>query len=199
MEKQFDHKESLELITQMINTAKNNLRKGSGNIILVWGYLIAFTSIAVFILLQTLYVAYHAHYAWFILVIGIIYSFIKRNSYRKETTRSYIENIISYTWLSFGIAIFLLVGNFMLINFNIFHQWQLIIPLILLLYGIPLFITGTISHFRPLITGAIFCWTGATIAFYIPVEYHMLIIAACAITGFIIPGHLLNQKANYHA
>jgi hypothetical protein len=195
MEKQFDHKESLQLISQMINTARHNLRKGSGNIILVWGYLVMFTSLTVFILLNILKIPYQAHYAWFILIIGAIYTFVKGMKDKSETTRTYIDSIIGYVWLSFGITISLLVGNFLVIDFSIFHQWLLLIPLILLLYGLALFITGITTRFSPLIVGAIFCWAGATFCFYIPANYHMLVIAGAALIGFIIPGHLLNQKA----
>ena len=54
MEKEFNEKEGLELINSMILTARNNLQKGMGSIFLLWGYLIAFISILILILLITL-------------------------------------------------------------------------------------------------------------------------------------------------
>ena len=50
MENLLNEKESLQLIGQMISTAKNNLQKGTGKIFLLWGYLIAGVSFATFVL-----------------------------------------------------------------------------------------------------------------------------------------------------
>lgn len=37
-ERLLNEKESLELITQMINSSKKNMEVGQGNIMLFWGY-----------------------------------------------------------------------------------------------------------------------------------------------------------------
>lgn len=48
-DRKLNEKESLELITQMIRNSKKNLRVGSGNMLLLWGYLCAVTAIIVYI------------------------------------------------------------------------------------------------------------------------------------------------------
>lgn len=47
-EKKLNEKESLELITQMIQNSKKNLQLGDGNMFLLWGYLSTITALVVF-------------------------------------------------------------------------------------------------------------------------------------------------------
>ena len=46
-ERKLNEKESLELITQMIQNSKKNLQVGRGNQFILWGWLGAITSLAV--------------------------------------------------------------------------------------------------------------------------------------------------------
>lgn len=50
-DKKMTEKESLELITQMIQNSKKNLRLGNVNILLLWGYLCAITALVVYVLI----------------------------------------------------------------------------------------------------------------------------------------------------
>lgn len=54
-DKQLNGKESLELISRMIQNSRKNLRIGSGNVFLLWGYLCAVTSLAIYMLLTAVY------------------------------------------------------------------------------------------------------------------------------------------------
>lgn len=49
--KKMTEKESLELITQMIQNSKKNLRLGNVNVLLLWGYLCAITALVVYVLI----------------------------------------------------------------------------------------------------------------------------------------------------
>ena len=37
-DRKLSEKESLDIITQMINSSKRNMKVGSGNVLLYWGY-----------------------------------------------------------------------------------------------------------------------------------------------------------------
>ena len=50
-ERLLNEKESLELITQMINSSKKNMEIGQGNYLLVWGYFTTALSIILFTLI----------------------------------------------------------------------------------------------------------------------------------------------------
>ena len=44
-EKKLNERESLELITRMIQETKNKLEVGDGNVLLIWGYVSVLTAI----------------------------------------------------------------------------------------------------------------------------------------------------------
>ena len=50
-EKKLNERESLELITRMIQETKNKLEVGDGNVLLIWGYVSVLTAILVYVLL----------------------------------------------------------------------------------------------------------------------------------------------------
>ena len=51
-EKKFTEKESLELISQMIQATRKNLVKGQGNYFIIYGYTAAILSVIIYTLLR---------------------------------------------------------------------------------------------------------------------------------------------------
>lgn len=51
-ERTLNEKESLALITQMINSSKKNMEMGQGNIMLFWGYFTTALSVILFLLIN---------------------------------------------------------------------------------------------------------------------------------------------------
>ena len=49
-EKKLNERESLELITRMIQETKNKLEVGDGNVLLIWGYVSVLTAILVYVM-----------------------------------------------------------------------------------------------------------------------------------------------------
>lgn len=63
-DKKMTEKESLELITQMIQNSKKNLRLGNVNILLLWGYLCTITALVVYVLILILVIRFGIGYGW---------------------------------------------------------------------------------------------------------------------------------------
>lgn len=103
-EKKLTEKESLEVITSMIARTKARYL-GSGNILLMWGYLAVFTSILVWILLtatqQNVW-----NWLWFAIpVIGMLLTFIMaRREKRTDGAVTYSDKITSQLWSIFGVS-----------------------------------------------------------------------------------------------
>jgi hypothetical protein len=213
MENQFSEKESLELISQMINSAKNNLQKGTGKFFLLWGYLISGIALLNLILLLTLpdKISHYAYYAWFISLIGILPHFmIARKIMNDQIVKSYIESIMSKVWIAFGISIAILMASMMLASFHVMSEsgmlgflnwihWSYLIPFMLILYGFALFVSGNAYQFRPLISGAFICWVSTLVIFTLYrtiyfMEFSLLALIISLVAGYIIPGHMLNNK-----
>ncbi len=217
MENHLTEKESLELIGKMISSAKNNLQKGTGRVFLLWGYLTLFISITT-LLLYLLLPESSSHYAfcaWFGMPIGAFFHFrFLRKLNEEGGVTTYIEQLLSYVWIAFSIAVVTLVGSMILASIpSFFHRtwnffeafywvhWMFLIPFMLILYGFALFISGKAYQFKPMVVGAFICWA-TTIAVFLLygtnhfMEMQLVALMISVIAGYIIPGHLLTKKEN---
>jgi hypothetical protein len=184
----FSPKDSLLLIDSMINQAKNRFSE-NGFLYLLWGWLILFCSAGHFILLQ-LQLFKHPEMIWMSTWLAVIFQVIYLiKTKKKETVKTYSENIINYIWVSFGICMFVL--SFILGKSN---GWQSLYSLFLMLYGTPTFLSGIVMQFKPLKVGGIVCWALAIISTFISPLYGLLLLAAAMIAAWIVPGYLLRKK-----
>ena len=60
-----------------------------------------------------------------------------------------------------------------------------------MLFGLPTFITGGILKFKPLIAGGIICWILSIISIFSNNATDMLLMAACGLFAWVIPGVIL--------
>lgn len=58
-DRKLSEKESLDIITQMINSSKRNMKVGSGNVLLYWGYFTVLLSVVISSL-----IVYTQNYIW---------------------------------------------------------------------------------------------------------------------------------------
>lgn len=184
----FSPKDSLLLIDNMINQAKNRFSE-NGFLYLLWGWLVFFCSIAHFILLK-LNLLERPEIIWASCWIAVIYQIIYLSrKEKKETVKTYSEKIINYIWVSFGICMFVVS-----VIVSKTDNWNIINSLILLFYGTPTFLSGIAMQFKPLVIGGIICWALATVSVFISPIYVLLLLAVAVISAWIIPGYLLRAK-----
>lgn len=180
--------QSLQLIREMINRAKDDLGNQSFYPIL-WGWIVLIGSLGHFILLK--YTDFERPYiVWAIILVGIVASFIKGYKERKNTSSgTYSGTIVAMVWGVF------LINYFILVPF-LGDSTYLIGSLVLLMAGGSIFLCGFILKFRPFYVGGIFTWVLAIFSFMVSVEYQLLASAVAVIFGLLIPGYLLkNRKA----
>lgn len=181
-------KESMQLITSMINKAKNNFSE-RGLLYLIWGWVILFCCITNFV--GTYFFSYDKiSFVWLIVYIVLIFQIFYLRKIRKaRATKTYTGEINAFVWIVFSICMVLII--FICVAFK---KYELIDPMLLVLYGMPTFLSGIILKFKPLIIGAVCCWVLAVISPFIDIEYQLLFIACAVIVAWIIPGYLLKQK-----
>jgi len=221
MDTHLNEKESLELIGKMINSAKNNLQKGLGDIFLLWGYLVAIVSLSIFILLVVLpgESRYFSFYLWSMMAIGVPFhiSMVRKMEYQK-LVKTYIDRIMSFVWIAFTISVITMIAGILMTTVLVLPSftetepgqeflrwvpWTLFTPIMLCLYGFALFVSGKAYQFKPLVTGGIICWIATLVllvSFHHPqmLKIQELVLFVSVIFGFIIPGHLLRKKENGH-
>ena len=190
-EEKFTPEQSLELIGQMINKAKNKFGE-NGHLYLLWGWAILACSLAPFILAY--YVKWEHHYmVWFLTWLVFIYQMIYLTRQKKrEKVKTYTDDIIKIVWITFVVLMFLfgfLFGKLMGEEYYKFFN-----PGILALYGMPTVLSGAILKFRPLVIGGIVCWILSIISTYIPFQYQLLLLSAAVIAAWIIPGYLMRKR-----
>ncbi len=189
-DKDLTHSESLEIITKMINQAKNNYYE-SGMGALLWG----FTNVICFTLayLDRVVDGFNMPFNPFLLMIitmGLQFYFDrKENKYKKAKT--YLDDAHKYVWLAFGISV-LIVS----IAGGIGHLDYYTLPVLLVLFAVPTFISGCINKFKPLIIGGTICWLLSIITFLVKSNISLLLVAAGAFAAWVVPGLLMRARFN---
>lgn len=184
-------RDSMLLITSMINRAKNNFSE-RGELYLIWGWVILFCCL----------VSFAGHYffnldkidfIWLLVYLVIIFQvYYIRKTRRKRTAKTYTGEINGFVWLVFAVSLFLMV-----FICSVSKQYLLIDPLLLVLYGMPTFLSGIIMKFRPLIIGAIFCWVLAALSPFVNYPFMVLLLGAAVIAAWLIPGYLLKRRFDF--
>jgi hypothetical protein len=171
--------QSLELITSMINQAKNDYYD---------------TGISAIILCSM--VTYLNHYlkwaaldyVWWLTVIAVVPQIIIAiREGKNRRYKSYQSELISGIWISFAIAIFLF--SYISSRYVIDHE----AAIFLTFYGIPTFATGLGRRFRPMIFGGLACWAFAIVSLYVPYPNALFLLAGGALLAWFIPGLILRR------
>lgn len=178
--------QSLDIIHEMIDRAKGDIRSKSFYFIL-WGWIIIAGSIGHYLLLQFSKVS-HPEWAWSVIIVGIIASIIQGARDRQENGAiTYSERVYVTVWITFLVNYFIILFFIATINYYI-------TPLILVMAAAATYISGTIIKFPPLKWGAVFIWGMGIIAFLVALPYQLLATAIAIFGGYLIPAYLLKNK-----
>jgi hypothetical protein len=183
-ENKMTEQESFRLINEMIGKAKKSyVTKGAAS--MVWGVLIIFCSLVSW---SQAHFKYDLNFdIWLLALLALIpqlYFSIKERRSKKFT--AYDEVTAGYIWMAFGVSIFILSLYFS-------HQPQggQSSSLVMMLYAIPTFITGGLCKFKPMIIGGIICWAASVISIFTSTEIDLLLMAACGLFAWLVPGIIL--------
>ncbi len=202
-EKKLTEKESLEVITSMIARTKARYI-GSGNILLMWGYLVVFVSILVWIMListrQNVW-----NWLWFAIpIIGMPTTLIMaRREKRAYGAVTYSDKITSRLWRIFGVSEIILtlicLGFAVIGNVNC---WGAMLVYSILVAPSAEIAQGLIIKEKCLINGgiiglAIGMLTLCCVVGKIPLtaNWYMPLFIIVWVAMMIVPGHILNHKA----
>lgn len=184
-QEKLSNEESLAIISQMIQTAKGNV-KGSSFHFLLWGWVAAIGNLGHFYLIK--YTTFEQPYMiWLISIPAWIISMLYGYRQSKDSkVRTYSDGLIMWVWLSFTFSIVIMIAS---------GQFGELIPALILLFaGMAAFLTGLILKFRPLILGGSSFWIFAVISFMVSPLYSSLVSAVAVIVGYLIPGYILKKS-----
>ncbi len=202
-DKKINEKESLELITTMIENTKERLHLGDGNVFLLWGWLTVGITALVWILLA---VFNHPAANWLFFLIWIIGGIVSPRITKKTGNRgvkTYVDNITSGIWTIVGLSgLVLMIFCACLSFWSGKNCWSAMFIYPLLVVGFAEAIQGVVVKEKSLIYGGV-CGMGlglltisaiaGNIVLYANWELPMFIITF--VVMMIIPGYVLNYKA----
>jgi len=184
--KELNEQESLQIIRSMIEAAKNDV-KADAFIFLLWGWLVFVASMLQFVIIKMEW-SVNQSLPWLLMPLGgiitPIYIALKR---KQEKVRTHVTESLKYIWIAFTVVLLIILF------FNKMDFMQ-VLPVIMCLYGIGLFLSGSALKFKPLLVGGVFCWLCAIAGFYIQSVYLLVILAICVLGGYIIPGYMLKSN-----
>jgi len=190
-EKELSPQESLDLIQQMIGKARKRYTDNSFYFLL-WGWITFIASL--FHCITATYTTFEYPYVvWSLTIVGAIISMARgRKDEKAAKVNNYTDKLYGWLWLSLGIAMFTIIFNGNMINWNT-------TPFILLFAGVGTFVSGAMMNFQPLRIGAVIFWILALAAFRVDPNQQMLILAAAVAFGYLVPGYIMKSKAKKNA
>ncbi len=188
-EKELSVAEHINLIANMINTARNSFSE-KGHLLLVWGWTILICSISSFISLHY-FNDYRLFPIWLLACLNIVYHFIYTRKQRNKTiVTTYTDEINRSIWI-----VFIITGAVLEIILSQTGNQNLINAVLLVVYAIPTFLSGAVLRFTPLKTGAIVCCILAYASTWMPYKFSFLLLSVAMIAACIIPGYLLSIRS----
>lgn len=186
-EKVLNGKESLAIITGMISQERNHYHE-SGSTALLWGFANVICFIIAFLQSKD-WINFPFNPFWLMVIAAVIQVYFSWEKRGTERTVTFKDEAHYYVWIAFGISVLILTvaGGFADIRYSV-------LPLLLLLFGIPTLISGDLKKFKLLIFGGIICWILSVISFFLPGNEVFLIVSIGAFCAWVIPGFILRMN-----
>lgn len=194
-DKKLNEKESLELITQMIQNTRKSLDAGSGNMFLLWGYV----SVVVALVVCTgLYLTKNPAWMWGfwgIPVIGYPLTLVWARKQQRKPIKQYVDKVLNEIWQILGVLCMAVVMGATFTN-----SFEIIIPFCTILMSLGSIFTGSVLRYTAFSGfSSMGVVLGLDMMFGVldkTPSYLMLLEFAVAILfAMVIPGHMLNYKA----
>ncbi|MCD4730403.1 MAG: hypothetical protein K8R74_07375, partial [Bacteroidales bacterium] len=175
---------------EMIENTKAKFRD-NGFFYLLWGWLVLIASVSHFIMMNM-----GIEYAWLPWPVmmfggGIASGIVGYRLGKKASVKTFFDTAIVSLWYAFTITLFIIlvasgVGRI---------SWDTANVLIIALYGLGTFISGSMMKFKPLVYGGIFSWVVAIVGLFLSSYYSLPLVAISIIVAYLIPGYMLKSRA----
>jgi hypothetical protein len=189
-EKKLSGQESILIIQQMIQTAKQE-QKDDGLGWIIWGWLLFAASVLTWFNMKFEWFSVYIFWNIFGIVAGLLLVYEVIGNFflkKKPKVKTYTNDL--FQRLNGGYFIFLMM---IILSINLGVQPVKGFALLLGLYGFWILIYGTALNFLPSVIGAFICWGFGFAALFVK-DHHfdetMILHSLAVLSGYIIPGHL---------
>jgi hypothetical protein len=186
MERTMTPDESLHVIESMIQQAKQSFHRMSFYFLL-WGFVLLGATLFEYFMAST--GRPYGWGAWPVLgtVAGIASGIRGAREGRRVGVSTAMDRVFAWLWSGFTITLVLLIAASVAREMNPG-------PLVMVLTGLPTFVTGMMIRFRPLVVGGLLFWAIGTASFFVDGTTGALLFAVAMVFGYIIPGLLLKRQ-----
>ena len=183
-----DPKQSVEIITEMINNTRENV-KDSSVFFIFWGWLVFISAGGHYTLM--VFTDYEMPWIFWPILMplgGVVSGIIGSRMEKKQGYSTHYDRALVYVWGGFiMLMVFLLI-------FMVHHGYMKTYPIIMACYAMGSFVTGGIIKFRALIMGATVGFMLAVVALFATFEHQLLLMAASIVATYLVPGYLLKSS-----
>jgi len=186
-DRKLNEKESLELITQMIQNTRTKMEKNVGTPFLVWGYATVIVAYVIWYLIERTG-NYNWNWLWFMITVVGSTQLLVSAKKRVKMPKTYIDKILTYVWRVIGWSCFM-------VSCLAIIKPLPILFLVLLLLGAGGMITGLITRCNAVTIGGLLGTLSSVGCLWLSGIDQILVFGTTFIFMCIIPGHVLNYKA----
>jgi hypothetical protein len=177
--------ESIGIIQSIIETEKMRFSE-NGFIYRMWGWLVIFAASLEYLLFYMN--VQHHYYAWFLMILGGVYTGIYYSKSKNRQTYPLSGKIMAYTWIAASLNIFIVSFFFP----QMAGQWLLFI--ILAFIGVATVVSGALLRFPLMIIGGFICNALAFASLFTSPAYWGLYSIMAVTVSDLIPGYVLKAK-----
>ena len=189
-QKELTPKESLDMIREIISESRSRMEE-NGFIYIFWGVLIALASFGQYYLLSNEMYDVN-YYPYFILPVGGVFTYFYYTR-RDNRPSNHIGKSISVLWSVLAVNMFALG-----FSYGMMLEAELI-PVLLILLGIGVAVSGRLIQSAFLTGAGIVTNLLGLVCFFLPQMQHSLIMGIAALLGVALPGfYLRNQHRKNH-
>ncbi|MCC8115338.1 MAG: hypothetical protein LIP03_15365 [Bacteroidales bacterium] len=197
-------RQSLDIITNMIQASKQRLTVTNGNIFLFWGWLCVAVCLLVTLLLYFFNHPAMNFFFFLIWVVGGAYTErVRRRVAERGQVVTYTDRLSNAIWAMVGWSA--LIATFMCLGFFLFggkDVWIMMFLFAFIVVGIGAFVQGTVIQEKCMMLGGAFSMvagafiTGCLLS-GIPLSIYWVypLFALSFALMFIVPGYIIRNKA----
>lgn len=186
MEKQLSSSESLALITDMIQKAKKEAAGDGSFQLLLWGWVVALCNFGHYALAKSGSVI--PFVVWLAVIPAVIWSLVHEFKKRKESrVKTHLDDFLGQLWVAVFVGMVIILAFMSVLEFR--HN-----PVILVLAGVGVFVTGAIIKDKSVKLGGLVLFLGSIVGFLQPVNEQYLVAGISMVLGYLVPGYLLKNK-----
>ncbi|NRB63860.1 MAG: hypothetical protein HRU40_12685 [Saprospiraceae bacterium] len=185
-ETEFSPHDSLAVITKMIEEARYRYQD-NGVAFILWGISLALVGIIHFVLNMMNLPALGGIVYTLLIVPGILTG-VYYSRIPKSKGSNVLSRIMKWIWIAITINLFILgFGFFFKLGYNL-------TPVMLIIQGFGLLLSGYALGNRYLLGAGIFTQALGYVAFFLPNTFQPLVFVAVGIVALLLPGLDLNRK-----